>query len=422
MKTNEAFAGELLTGDAAVSDRRQRGMEIAAACPIKRKGEGWVVPSMSGNGRYVVNPAEATCTCPDFERRGCKCKHQYAVEMFVRQETTYNEDGSTTVTETVEIKATKRATYPQNWPAYNAAQTTEKDHFQSLLFDLCKGVPTPAQQGRGQRRIPLADAVFSVCFKVYSTLSQRRFMWDLSDAKDNGYIDAVPHFNSISNYLENPELTPILNALIVQSSKPLSVVESDFAADSPGFTSCRFHRWFDHKYGTVKQEHEWVKVHLMCGVKTNVVTAVEIHDKLAQDSPMLPALIETTAKNFGMSEVSADKAYASVENFKAIDKVNATPFIPFKSNHSGAAGGLFQKAFHFFSFNQEEFLAHYHKRSNAESTFSMIKAKFGDAVRSKTDTAMKNEALCKILCHNICCLVSAFHELGIESNFGRAVA
>jgi transposase len=67
----------------------------------------------------------------------------------------------------------------------------------------------------------------------------------------------------------------------------------------------------------------------------------------------------------------------------------------------------------------KEFLQHYHKRSNVESTFSMIKAKFGDAVRSKTDTAMVNEVLCKIVCHNICCLIQETHELGIDPQFCR---
>ena len=38
--------------------------------------------------------------------------------------------------------------------------------------------------------------------------------------------------------------------------------------------------------------------------------------------------------------------------------------------------------FHYFQFRRDEFLAHYHKRSNVESTFSMIKAKFGDHLRS----------------------------------------
>lgn len=47
----------------------------------------------------------------------------------------------------------------------------------------------------------------------------------------------------------------------------------------------------------------------------------------------------------------------------------------------------------------------------------MVKAKFGDALRSKSDVAMRNEILCKILCYNICCLISAMFELGIEPSF-----
>jgi len=429
MEQLEFFNGDPITNGITegVKVRRQRGVEIAKVARIDRRGENYLVPSMSGNGRYVVDPVAVTCTCPDHEQRGCKCKHLYAVEVMASREITRNTDGTTTVTETVAIKATKRTTYPQNWPAYNAAQTTEKKHFQSLLFDLCKSVYTPPQQGRGQRRLPLADAVFSVCFKVYSTVFQRRFMCDLSDAKDSGYIGAVPHFNSISNYLENPDLTPILTSFILESSKPLTAVESDFAADSSGFTTSRFHRWFDHKYGVIRQDHDWVKVHLMCGVKTNVVTAVEIHDRNASDTKQLPALVSTTASNgFTLREVSADKGYSTVSNHDLIASHGATPFIVFKQNATGTdrnpGQGTWAKMFHYFSFRRDEFLGHYHKRSNIESTFSMIKAKFGDAVRSKTDVAMKNEALCKILCHNICCLISAFHELGIESNFCQASA
>jgi hypothetical protein len=47
----------------------------------------------------------------------------------------------------------------------------------------------------------------------------------------------------------------------------------------------------------------------------------------------------------------------------------------------------------------------------------MIKAKFGDSLRSKTDTAMINEALCEILCHNLCCLVQSAYELGVTATF-----
>ncbi len=48
----------------------------------------------------------------------------------------------------------------------------------------------------------------------------------------------------------------------------------------------------------------------------------------------------------------------------------------------------------------------------------MVKAKFGDSVRSKSNTGQINEALCKGLCHNICVLVQAIHEFGIEPTFG----
>ncbi len=41
--------------------------------------------------------------------------------------------------------------------------------------------------------------------------------------------------------------------------------------------------------------------------------------------------------------------------------------------------------YHLFMFNREEFMRHYHQRSIVESVFSMIKGKFGDAVRSKSD-------------------------------------
>jgi len=284
------------------------------------------------------------------------------------------------------------------------------------LRDLCSGIENPVQS-KGRPRLPLSDAVFAVTFKIYSTFSGRRFISDLNDAHTKGYISDVPHFNSIFNYLENPALGPILTNLITQSSLPLKAVESDFAVDSTGFSTSRFVRWFDHKYGVIRQEHDWVKCHLMCGVKTNVVTAVEIHERDASDTKMLPSLVETTARNFKISEVSADKGYASINNTNVVAKHGATPFIAFKSIHTGAGGGLWEKMYHYFRFKRTEFLAHYHKRSNVESTISMIKAKFRDHVRSKTDMAMKNEVLCKVLCHNICCLIHATHELGITPTF-----
>jgi len=405
-----------------MNPREERGKQIAETARIRPYGETrWLVPSQSSTARYYVDLAnvdEPACTCPDFEERRLPCKHIYAVAYFVVRE--QNPDGSTTVTETLTV--TKRKTYKQNWPAYNAAQTGEQDRFQVLLHDLCGKLPAiPPKPGRPP--LPLSDALFISTFKVYSTVSQRRFMSDLRESHERGYISKVPHFNSISNALENPSLTPILRALIAESSLPLKAVETKFAVDSSGFCTSRFVRWFDVKYGQTRQKQEWVKVHLMTGVKTNVVTAVEVGEKYSGDSRFFAPIVETTAENFQIAEVSADAAYSSNKNAQAVDNVGGTPFIAFKTNAVGdkqSSGPHYRQMFHYFNYRREEFLRHYHLRSNVESTFSMIKRKFGDGLRSKTDTAMLNETLCKILCHNLVVLIHEIHELGIEPVFWQA--
>jgi len=73
--------------------------------------------------------------------------------------------------------------------------------------------------------------------------------------------------------------------------------------------------------------------------------------------------------------------------------------------------------FHYYQYKRDEFLAHYHKRSNGETVFHMIKAKFSTRLRSKGDTAQVNEALCKVLCHNICVLIQSMFEFGIVPTF-----
>lgn len=400
-----------------IAARQQLGLEIAATAKIVRKGKAWLVPSQSGKARYTIklHPKKPHCTCPDHETSGLRCKHIIAAEL-VRHRVSHNTRSDAVVAATTE-PGTVRKVYSQDWRAYNAAQTTEKEQFLELLRDLCSGLSEPERPKAGRPRLPIHDAIFAACFKVYSTVSGRRFMSDLRAAHEKGYIAKVPHFNSIFNYLENPEITPILREMITETSLPLKSIEQDFACDSSGFTTSRFVRWFDHRYGMVRKQHGWVKVHLMCGVKTNIVTAVEIRDKDASDTKLLPALVDTTAKNFKLSEVSADKGYGSLKNYKAIQYRGAVPYIAFKSIHTGRGGGLWSKMYHLFQFRRREYLEHYHKRSNVESTFSMIKAKFGDSVRSKTEVAMMNECLCKIVCHNICCLIQESHELGIDTEF-----
>ena len=131
------------------------------------------------------------------------------------------------------------------------------------------------------------------------------------------------------------------------------------------------------------------------------------------DALHLPSLVESTAKNFDMKEVSADKGYSGAKCHEAIASVGATPYIPFKRQRDRAGGRRVHKNVPLLPVQAGRVFGHYHRRSNVESTMMMIKTKFGDCVRSKTERCGRNEVLAKILCHNICCLISAIYELGI---------
>jgi len=396
--------------------REERGLVIAATSKIEKNILGWKVPSQSGNGTYIVNldHGQPFCTCPDFEKRQQPCKHIHAVEYVIQRET--KPDGTTTLTQSVKLTCT------QEWPTYDNAQMHEQERFVDLLRDLCNGIQQPEYRF-GRPRLPLADVVFGVTFKVYSTMSGRRFMSDLREAEAKELVAKAPSFASGARYLENPELTPLLKTLIEQSASPLRAVETDFAVDSSGFATTTYSRWFDHKYGKERSKQTWVKAHLMCGVNTHVVTSVEATAHESADTIQFPALVKQTAKTFTINEVSADKAYSDRRNLKTVQAEGGTAFIPFKVNSTGMGDhhhkfdGLWSHMWHFYNFNRDTFLQHYHKRSNVETVFSMIKAKFGGSVRAKTPTAQVNEVLCKVLCHNICVLIQSIFELGLEPTF-----
>ena len=309
----------------------------------------------------------------------------------------------------------------KTWANYDKAQVNEGDDFLVLLRELCDTVEQP-EYTFGRPTLPLSDMIFGMAVKVYSLMSGRRAMTDVRSATGKGLMDKTPCYSTLYRYMEKPELTPILKRLIEQAAIPLASLETHFSPDSSGFSSKTYTRWFDRKWGREVREPRWIKAHIMSGALTNIVTAVEVTEEAGNDSPHLIPFLNTTAKNFGVEEVSADKAYLSRKNLRAIEDAGATPYIPFKTNSVAynpkrKRDRVWERLFHYYQFHRDEFLDHYHLRSNVESTFGAIKAKFGASVRSKTATAQVNECLVKILCFNIVTLVHSVYELNVRPEF-----
>jgi len=67
--------------------------------------------------------------------------------------------------------------------------------------------------------------------------------------------------------------------------------------------------------------------------------------------------------------------------------------------------------------NREAFMYHYHKLSNAESVFSVIKRKFGHHLYSKSEIDQISEILYKALSNNICFLIAELYEMHIKIKY-----
>ncbi len=258
-----------------------------------------------------------------------------------------------------------------------------------------------------------SEAVFAAVSKVFSTVASRRFLPDLRECVRRGYISRTIKHASIANYLARQEMTELLVALIKISATPLREIETNFALDSSGFTGSALTSWYDRQYRGL-YEKRYVIVHLGCGIRTHIVGAAIIEARDRGDTKVAPALLQMLNATFNVTEVYADAGYSSVEVHEQINNIGAVPFIAFKTNSTGRRGGVYRNSFLFYQLHKEEFMKRYHKRSNVESVFSMMKRKFGPSLRSKTEVAMVNEAYCKILCHNICCLIHSNYELGLD--------
>ncbi len=395
-----------------INQREEKGKIIAQTRAITKVKEGYLVSSQSSKKKYLVSEHLDNCNCPDCQLRQVRCKHAFAVEYYLQKATTQN--GVTNI-------ETKRLTYPQAWSVYNKSQETEKTRFLELLNDLSSNIQEPPYEF-GRPKISQKDLFFSSALKVYTQFSLRRFMSDLDNAKEKGFVEKKPCFASIGHYLQKEELTPILKDVITKTAETLKSVEKNFAVDSSGFRTNSFNQYCQEKHGTTKK-NIWLKAHLLSGVKTNIVCSAEITKSYGEgtgDISSFKPLVQRL-NNFDVQEITADGAYNSRESYNVVAEMGGQAYIPYSKNitatcHTGNRGRLWRKMFHYFQYNKEEFMKHYHLRSNSETTFHMIKSKFNDTLKSKTYTAQVNELLFKILCHNIVVMIHETNELGVDTS------
>ena len=308
------------------------------------------------------------------------------------------------------------------WHKYNQAKTNEKRMFYLLLDDLLNMIQEPYHDN-GRPPVPIRDLLFCSCIKAYNNFSARRISSDLRHAENMGFVKRVPHYNTLLAFMNDDFLTDMLGKLITITALPLKSMETDFALDSSGFGSYEYEKWvrvrFQRALGSEYSKRNYVKAHIAIGTTTQIITACEVTPGNESDTKQLPLLVSKTHKNFEPKRWTADKAYSSRKNMQLIGSLESIPFIPFKDNATGTSKGcpIWNAMFTYFQMYKEKFDKFYHRRSLVESTFSVLKRKYGEFLRCKNFEAQRNEVLLKCHCHNISQLVEVIYQNGINIKF-----
>lgn len=322
--------------------------------------------------------------------------------------------------------AKPRPTYPQDWPAYDAAQQAEHPMFDALLWDLLEGIPERLRPvgSPGRPPIPLRTQFFYAVRKVHSMESSRRARGLLltTHAAGKGLLPRVPSYNTPSRLFLAPTTAVFLTDLIRRSALPLCELEEGgtVAIDSSGFcTTCRG-AWCTERHDP-RRIHRWVKAHLSIGTKTHIVLDARVTGENGADAPEFLPLLRGTTAGVRPSRVVADKAYLSRDNLDGSAELGLDPYIPFRTNSTPRSGGshLWRQKYLEFQLHREEFEGRYHLRSNVEATFSAIKRKLGEPLLSKEPQARMNELLAKLLAYNIGVVIHEAYEHRVETGVPR---
>jgi len=163
-----------------------------------------------------------------------------------------------------------------------------------------------------------------------------------------------------------------------------------------------------------------VKGHICIGTRTNCICSCEVTYGNLSDVRQAPRLLEQINGKFNVKEVSADKAYNAYKIFQIIEEMKATPYIPFLSSRNPkkeTSPKIWYDMYQHFQNHREDFMKHYHRRSNVETVFAMVKLRLGEFLKCKNYEAQRCELLMKFIVHNITVLIQEIFENDLDVEF-----
>jgi len=239
-----------------------------------------------------------------------------------------------------------------------------------------------------------------VLLKEYISTDYRDFveLIDLmSNIKEKLDLDKVPHYTTLQKFVFR--IPSSLFNLILSKTLKLFYSHGENASitaiDATGFTSSYASHYYSRRTGKLRRS--FLKTSIAVDTDKKVILGWKISQKTDHDVKHAKALIRQSNKSRKSECYVLDKGYDSEKIHVLIrEEIKADSIIPVRKRKRKKVRGKYRRKL-YLNFDKIK----YNKRNIAETTFSVVKRKFGEVLRARKFYNQVKEIKIKLIVYNI---------------------
>jgi Transposase DDE domain len=249
-------------------------------------------------------------------------------------------------------------------------------------------------------------------------------------------LSSPPHQNTISEWMNDEQITPVLEGMLRMTSEPFRRREIGSIADASKVSQSSLAHARLVDYGEDERPNaDWSRVHALVGVETMVIMAVRFSGTRGEgthEKNFVEELVGDALRTFDLSFFLGDKGYLSEDILGWLWNKGLKAAIPVKKRWNASTKSHCPEAAKalvmWYDQRRREFDEVYRLRAKIEGLFSLLNRIAGGHLLSRGRprtipnaidpcTAWKNELLAKMIYLNLRTTVTLEEETAVTINY-----